>query len=149
MDVCQSGFHDQELQKRLVKVPVEGGQNVILCDFCLSRIMEAQQQGGDLTMTILYQWARECGDIPKLPDSLKLDCMNRCHLVQFVNQQLLKIRTTSFAAVLFITQHFESPAFVYFLRRLKFPMMRQVPGLTDPYHVAKVDPFFHHFASLH
>ena len=98
MDVCQSGFHDQELQKRLVKVPVEGGQNVILCDFCLSRIMEAQQQGGDLTMTILYQWARECGDIPKLPDSLKLDCMNRCHLVQFVNQQLLKIRTTSFAA---------------------------------------------------
>ena len=95
MDVCQSGFHDQELQKRLVKVPVEGGQNVILCDFCLSRIMEAQQQGGDLTMTILYQWARECGDIPRLPDSLKLDCMNRCHLVQFVNQQLLKIRTTS------------------------------------------------------
>ena len=95
MDVCQSGFHDQELQKRLVKVPVEGGQNVILCDFCLSRIMEAQQQGGDLTMTILYQWARECGDIPQLPDSLKLDCMNRCHLVQFVNQQLLKIRTTS------------------------------------------------------
>ena len=95
MDVCQSGFHDQGLQKRLVKVPVEGDQNVILCDFCLSRIMEAQQQGGDLTMTILYQWARECGDIPRLPDSLKLDCMNRCHLVQFVNQQLLKIRTTS------------------------------------------------------
>jgi hypothetical protein len=78
-----------------VKVPVEGGQSVILCDFCLSRIMEAQEQGGDLTMTILYQWARECGDIPRLPDSLKLDCMNRCHLVQFVNQQLLKIRTTS------------------------------------------------------
>jgi hypothetical protein len=78
-----------------VKVPVEGGQNVILCDFCLSRITEAQQEGGDLTMTILYQWARECGDIPELPDSLKLDCMNRCHLVQFVNQQLLKIRTTS------------------------------------------------------
>jgi hypothetical protein len=78
-----------------VKVPVEGGQNVILCDFCLSRITEAQQEGGDLTMTILYQWARECSDIPELPDSLKLDCINRCHLVQFVNQQLLKIRTTS------------------------------------------------------
>ena len=46
MDVCQSGFHDQELQRRLVKVPVEGGHSVILCDFCLSRIMEAQQQGG-------------------------------------------------------------------------------------------------------
>jgi hypothetical protein len=95
MDVCQSGFHDPHLQRRLVKVPVEGGQNVILCDFCLSRITEAQQEGGDLTMTILYQWARECGDIPELPDSLKLDCFNRCHLVQFVNQQLLKIRTTS------------------------------------------------------
>ena len=43
MDVCQSGFHDQELQRRLVKVPVEGGQRVILCDFCLTRMMEAQQ----------------------------------------------------------------------------------------------------------
>ena len=94
MDVCQSGFHDQE-QKKLVKVPVEGGQNVILCDFCLSRIMEAQQQGADLTMTILYQWARECGDIPELPNSLKLDFKNRCHLVQFVNQQLLEVRTTN------------------------------------------------------
>lgn len=61
MDVCQSGFHDQELQRRLVKVPVEGGQRVILCDFCLTRMMEAQQQGGDLTMTILYQWAKESG----------------------------------------------------------------------------------------
>jgi hypothetical protein len=95
MDVCQSGFHDQELQRRLIKVPVEGSHSVILCDFCLSRIMEAQQQGADLTMTILYQWARECGDIPKLPDSLKLDCMNRCHIVQFVNQQLLEVRTTN------------------------------------------------------
>jgi hypothetical protein len=95
MDVCQSGFHDPHLQRRLVKVPVEGGQNVILCDFCLSRIMEAQQQGGDLTMTILYQWAREYDYIPELPDSLKLDCINRCHLIQFVDQQLLKIRTTS------------------------------------------------------
>jgi hypothetical protein len=70
MDVSQSGFHDQELQTRLVNVPVEGGQNVILRDFCVSRIIEAQQQGGDLTMTILYQWARECGDIPQLPDRL-------------------------------------------------------------------------------
>ena len=52
MDVSQSGFHDQELQTRLVNVPVEGGQNVILRDFCVSRIIEAQQQGGDLTMTI-------------------------------------------------------------------------------------------------
>src|SRR5215211_7405306 len=95
MNVCQSGFHDQKLQRRLAKVPVEGHQSVILCDFCLSRIMEAQQEGGDLTMTILYQWAKECGDIPQLPESLRLDCMKRCHLVQFVNQQLLNIRTTN------------------------------------------------------
>jgi hypothetical protein len=95
MEVCQSGFHDQELQKRLVKVPVEGGQNVILCDFCLSRIMEAQQQGGDLTMTVLYQWAKECGDIPQLPECLSSNIMNRCHLVQFLNQHILKIRTTN------------------------------------------------------
>ena len=78
-----------------MKIPVEGGQYVILCDFCLSRIMEAQQQGGDLTMTILNQWAKECGDIPPLPACLRTDCMNRCHLVQFLNQQLLKVRTTN------------------------------------------------------
>ena len=95
MEVCQSGFHDLKFQNRLIKVPVEGSHSVILCDFCLSRIMEAQQQGADLTMTIIYQWARECGDIPKLPDSLKLNYMNRCHLVQFVNQQLLEVRTTN------------------------------------------------------
>ena len=95
MDVCQSGFHDQELQKRLVKIPFDGGQYVILCDFCLSRIMEALQQGGDLTMTILNQWAKECGDIPPLPACFRTDCMNRCHLVQFLNQQLLKVRTTN------------------------------------------------------
>ena len=46
-------------------------------------------------MTILYQWAKECGDIPQLPDCLRTDCMNRCHLVQLLNQQLLKIRTTN------------------------------------------------------
>jgi hypothetical protein len=57
--------------------------------------LEAQQQGGDLTMTILYQWAKECSDIPQLSDCLRRDCMNRCLLVQFLNQQLLKIRTTN------------------------------------------------------
>ena len=96
MDVCQSGFHDQELQSRLVKVPVEGGQRVILCDFCLTRMMEAQQQGGDLTMTILYQWAKESGGHDsQVPETLIGDYMKRCHVVQFVNEQLFKIRTTN------------------------------------------------------
>ena len=54
----QSGFHDQELQKKLVTVPVQSGPNVVLCDFCLSRMIEAQEQGGDLTMAILCQWAK-------------------------------------------------------------------------------------------
>ena len=93
MDVCQSGFHDQTLQKALVKAPVEGGSSVVLCDFCLSRIMEAQQEGEDLTMTILYQWAKEYGDVPQLPAYSKLDCMDKCNIVQFVNQQLLNVRT--------------------------------------------------------
>jgi hypothetical protein len=95
MAVCQSGFHDPVLQKRLVEVPVEGGQKVVICDFCLSRIMEAQQGGGDLTMTIVYQWAKDFGDILRLPESLKQGCMSRCHIVQFVNQQLLNTRTTN------------------------------------------------------
>jgi len=54
MGVCQSGFHDQTLQRTLAKVPVQGGPSIVLCDFCLSRIMEAQKEGGDLTMTVLY-----------------------------------------------------------------------------------------------
>jgi hypothetical protein len=95
MAVCQSGFHDPKLQKSLVKVPLEGGQRVVICDFCLSRIMEAQQWGGDLTMTILYQWAKDCGNIPQLPKSLSLNCMSRCHIVQLVNQDLLDVRTTN------------------------------------------------------
>jgi hypothetical protein len=95
MAVCQSGFHDPKLQKRLIKVPVEGGQRAVICDFCLSRLMEAQQGGGDLTMTIIYQWAKDCGDIPKLPESLKQDCMRRCRIVQLVNQQLLNTRTNN------------------------------------------------------
>jgi hypothetical protein len=77
MAACQSGFHDQKLQKRLIRVPIESGPNVVLCDFCLSRMMEAQQQGGDLTMAILYQWAKEYDDIPKLPEFLGSDCLKR------------------------------------------------------------------------
>jgi hypothetical protein len=94
MDVCQSGFHLQEFQRRLVNVPVEGGLRVILCDFCLSRMMEAQQQEEDLTMTILYQWAKEHGGHDsQLPETLKTDWKNLCHIIRFVSNQLFKVRT--------------------------------------------------------
>jgi hypothetical protein len=96
MDLCQSGFHDQKLQKRLVKVPVEVGGRVVLCDFCLYRMIEAQEQGGDLTMNILYQWAKELdGKESQMPETLIIDCLNRCRLVQFVNENLSKTRTTN------------------------------------------------------
>jgi hypothetical protein len=95
MAVCQSGFHDQLLQGRLIKVPVESGPNVVLCEFCLSRMMEAQQQGGDLTLAILYQWAKEYNDTPRLPESLRRDCLKRSRIVQFVNQQLFRVRTSN------------------------------------------------------
>jgi hypothetical protein len=96
MEVCQSGFHLQEHQRRLVNVPVEGGLRVILCDFCLSRMMEAQQHREDLTMTIIYQWAKEhSGHDSQLPEKLKTDWKNLCHIIRFVNNQLFKIRTTN------------------------------------------------------
>jgi hypothetical protein len=95
MALCQSGFHNPKLQKTLANVPVEGGQRVVICDFCLSRIMEAQQGGGDLTMTIVYQWAKDYDSIPRLPESLSRDCMSRCDIVQLVNQDLLDVRTTN------------------------------------------------------
>jgi hypothetical protein len=116
MDACQSGFHDQKLQRRLVKVPVESAPSVILCDFCLSRIMEAQKEGGDLTMTIIYQWAKEFGDIVQVPNSLKLDCMKRCHIVQFVHQQLLKIRTTNIHFPKILLQPDEKDRFIRILK---------------------------------
>jgi hypothetical protein len=96
MEVCQSGFHLQEHQRRLVNVPVEGGLRVILCDFCLSRMMEAQQQREDLTMTVIYQWAKEHGGHDsQLPEKLKTDWKNLCHIIRFVTNQLFKIRTTN------------------------------------------------------
>ena len=96
MDLCQSGFHDQKLQKKLVKVAVEIGGRVVLCDFCLSRMIEAQEQGTDLTMNILYHWAKELdGNESQMPETLIIDCMNRCRLVQFVNEELSKTRMTN------------------------------------------------------
>jgi hypothetical protein len=96
MEVCQSGFHLQEFQRGLVHVPVEGGLRVILCDFCLSRMMEAQQQREDLTMTIILQWAKEHGGHgSQLPEKLKTDWKNLCHIIRFVNSQLFKIRMTN------------------------------------------------------
>ena len=96
MEVCQSGFHLQEYQRRLVNAPVEGGLRVILCDFCLSRMMEAQQQGEDLTMTIIYHWAKEHGGHDsQLPETSKTDWKSLCHIIRFVNNQLFKVRTTN------------------------------------------------------
>jgi hypothetical protein len=63
---------------RLVNVPVEGSGRVIPCDFCLSRKIEAQQHGGDLMMTILYQRTKERGSHEsQLPEELKTEYMNR------------------------------------------------------------------------
>jgi hypothetical protein len=127
MSACQSGFHDQTLQKALVKVPVESGSSVVLCDFCLSRIMEAQQEGGDLTMTILYQWAKECGDILQFP-FLNLGCMDRCSIVQFVNRQLLNIRDINvhFPKILLTPDEKER-----FIRTLKEDQVKNEDSIRD------------------
>lgn len=132
MDVCQSGFHDQKLQKRLVKVPVEGGVRVFLCDFCLSRMIEAQEQGGDLTMTILYQWAKERGgNESQVPETLSRNCMNRCHLVQFVNEQLLKIRTRNIHFPKILLHPDERVRFIRILEKDEHTIQNILNGVHD------------------
>ena len=46
-------------------------------------------------MASLYQCAEEYNNIPQLPESLRKDCLKRSQIVQFVNQQLLRIRTAN------------------------------------------------------
>jgi hypothetical protein len=59
-------------------------------------MMEAQQQGVDLTMTIIYQWTKEHGGHDsQLPETFKTGWKNLCHIIRFVNNQLFKIRTTN------------------------------------------------------
>jgi hypothetical protein len=92
MEECQSGFHGPELKLNISKISLASGQVVTLCNLCFSRIMNAKNYGGDLTMDILYYWAKEYGNVPKLLESLKNDCLKRCHLIQFVNDELAKMR---------------------------------------------------------
>jgi len=92
MEECQSGFHGPELKLNISKISLASGHIVTLCNLCFSRIMNAKNYGGDLTMDILYYWAKEYGNVPKLLESLKNDCLKRCHLIQFVNDELAKMR---------------------------------------------------------
>ena len=92
MEECQSGFHGPELKLNISKISLASGHVVTLCNLCFSRIMNAKNYGGDLTMDILYYWAKEYGNVPKLLESLKNDCLKRCHLIQFVNDELAKMR---------------------------------------------------------
>jgi hypothetical protein len=95
MDHCQSGLHDRKSKGSLRKFPVVSGKDALLCEPCLSKIVQAQKQGTDLTMTILYNWTKEFGDVSQMPVILLENCMKRCSLVQFVNQQLFNVRFTN------------------------------------------------------
>jgi hypothetical protein len=90
MDSCQSGLHDPRLQLGLLKVPE---WNVNLCDPCYRRITDSIREGEDLTMEILYRWAKECGDIRQVPASLRRDGLKTAELVQFVDHEVGKMRT--------------------------------------------------------
>jgi hypothetical protein len=131
MAACQSGFHDQKLQKRLVRVPVESGPNVVLCDFCLSRMMEAQQQGGDLSMAILYQWAKEYDDTPKLPELLRRDCLKRCQIVQFVNHQILRLRKANLHFPRILLDPYEKGRFIGIVEENKNALHEALGGFSS------------------
>jgi hypothetical protein len=44
-------------------------------------------------MEILYHWAKECGDIPQVPASLKRDGLKTAELIQFVDHEVGKMCT--------------------------------------------------------
>jgi hypothetical protein len=90
MDSCQSGLHEIKLHLGLLKVPE---WNVNLCDPCYSRITDSIREGEDLTMEILYRWAKECGDIPQVPIPLSRDGLRAAELIQFVDHEVGKMRT--------------------------------------------------------
>jgi hypothetical protein len=46
----------------------------------------------DLTLDILYLWAKQCGDAPLLPDSLKNGGLKQAEVVEFVNMTLANQR---------------------------------------------------------
>jgi hypothetical protein len=92
MDSCQSGFHDSRLQIHLQKVVLRSDLCVNLCDFCLRKIMDAKGKEVDLTMEILYTWGIESDGTLHLPAELKRDGLKTAKLVQFVNNELGKMR---------------------------------------------------------
>jgi hypothetical protein len=92
MEACQSGFHTPISQFDMSQISLGNGYIVDLCKRCLFRITNAMNHGGDLTMDVLYHWAKEYGIAPRLPESLKNDCLKRSHLIQFVNDELAKMR---------------------------------------------------------
>src|SRR5919108_545750 len=59
------------------------------------------------------------GDIVPAPDSLRLEYIKRCHIVQFINQQLLKIRTTNIRFPKILLQPDEKDRFIRILEEDK------------------------------
>jgi hypothetical protein len=90
MDSCQSGLHDSKLHLSLLKFPES---NVNLCDPCYCRITDSILERKDMTMEILYRWAKECGDVPQVPAPLRRDGLKISELIQFVDQEIGKMRT--------------------------------------------------------
>lgn len=92
MDSCQSGFHDSRLHLHLQKVVLRSDLSVNLCEFCFRKIMDAKRKEVDLTMEILYSWGIEFDGTLHLPAELKRDGLKTAKLVQFVNNELGKMR---------------------------------------------------------
>jgi hypothetical protein len=97
MDLCQSGFHDPKNNESQILVSrlTADNKTVNLCTYCYGVIQHAMSNKQDLTMYTLYHWAKECGNAPPLPGSLKENCLKRAELVQYVNNELGKKRTTT------------------------------------------------------
>lgn len=94
MNSCQSGLHHSKLQSTIQNVRFRDF-NVNICVDCYNQITGAFHAGEDLTMEILYRWAKEYGDIRELPVVLERDELKTAELVQIVNQELGKMRTNN------------------------------------------------------
>jgi hypothetical protein len=94
MNSCQSGLHHSKLQSTIQNIPLRDF-TINLCETSYHRITGSIHAGEDLTMEILYHWAKECSDIRQLPVTLERDDLKTAELIQFVNQELGKMRTNN------------------------------------------------------
>jgi hypothetical protein len=123
MSFCQFGGHDPTIPHiqtlNEVQAPENGTSSTwTVCGHCLD-YLKTVKPGSDLTMKILYCWALQCGDAPKLPNSLKKDCLKMAELVYQIDRKLnneIRPKMKDKQYPRFLKDHEEKDVFIQWLK---------------------------------